>query len=357
MGPEGQARLRDASVLIIGAGGLGSPAALYLAGAGVGTIGLVDFDLVEVSNLQRQILHGVSQVGRPKLESAVARLRDLNPHLTIEPFATRLTRENALDILDRFDLTIDGSDNLPTRYLVNDASVILGKPYVYGSIDRFAGQVSVFAAKGGPCYRCLFPEPPTPGFLPNCAVAGVLGVLPGVVGALQATEAIKLILGIGAPLIGRLLLYDALAARVREVTIGRDPACAVCGDRRTITALIDYQRFCGEDSGQTPTGEITAADLARLTIVDGPPIAILDIRDGWEWELGRIAGARHIPLPDLPDRLHELDSTIELIAVCHKGSRSRLARQLLVAAGFQARSLTGGIDAWAAEIDPTIPRY
>jgi len=346
VGPEGQAHLRDASVLIVGAGGLGSPAALYLAGAGVGTIGMVDFDVVEVSNLQRQILHGVSQVGRPKVDSAAARLSDLNPEVAVETFSTRLTSETALAILGRFDLTIDGSDNFPTRYLVNDASVLLGKPFVSGSIDRFAGQISVFGVDRGPCYRCLFPEPPPRDLVPNCAVAGVLGVVPGIVGTLQATEAIKLILGIGAPLVGRILLYDTLAATVREVTVGPDPSCAVCGDRPTVTALIDYQNFCGEGSGGAAATEITAPDLARRREAD-PPIAILDIRDEWEWEIGRIAGARHIPLPQLADRLGELDARTEVVT----------ARQVLAAAGFRARTLRGGIDAWAADVDPSVPRY
>ncbi len=349
VGLAGQTKLKNASILIVGAGGLGSPAALYLAAAGVGRIGLVDFDGVEVSNLQRQILHGTSQVGRPKLDSAVARLGDLNPHVTLEPFPTRLSGANAPEILSRFDLTIDGTDNFPTRYLINAASVHLGKPFIYGSIDRFAGQVAVFGAPGGPCYRCLFPEPPAEDLIPNCAMAGVLGVVPGVVGTLQATEAIKLILGIGSPLVGRLLLYDALSARVQEVAIRRDPACPGCGGRRVEPP---------EPLATAPIpSEITVAELARLTTGDGATVAILDVREDWEWDLGRIEGARHIPLPSLGERLDELDRGLEIVAVCHKGSRSRLAQQILGAAGFRARSLAGGIDAWAAEIDQRILRY
>jgi adenylyltransferase/sulfurtransferase len=355
VGVEGQEKLARARVLIVGAGGLGSPAALYLAAAGVGTIGLVDFDRVDESNLQRQILHGTGAVGRSKLESAAARLTDLNPHVRLEPIEARLTAANALDVLGRFDLTLDGSDNFPTRYLINDASVLVGKPYVYGSIFRFDGQVSVFAAPGGPCYRCLFAEPPDPGSVPSCAEAGVLGVLPGVIGSLQATEAIKLILGVGEPLVGRLLLYDGLAARVREISVRRDPSCPVCGDRPTVTALIDYEAFCGLQP-PSESGEVTPEELAALR-TGSKPVELVDVREEWEWDLGRIEGARHVPLAELPDRMGELDPHAEIVTVCHKGTRSRLARDLLLAAGYRVRSLSGGIDAWAERLDPTMSRY
>jgi adenylyltransferase/sulfurtransferase len=361
VGVAGQAKLKAAKVLIVGAGGLGSPAALYLAAAGVGTIGLVDFDRVDPSNLQRQILHGTSAIGRSKLESAAARLGDLNPGVKLEPIEARLSRANALDVLGRFDFTLDGSDNFPTRYLVNDASVMLGKPYVYGSIFRFEGQVSVFGARPGPCYRCLFAEPPPAGLVPSCADAGVLGVLPGVIGTLQATEAIKLILGAGEPLIGRLLLYDALGARFREVAVRRDPACIVCGDRPTQVGLIDYEQFCGEPAAEAAgTGRDAAQAAPREVAAQreaGDRIELLDVRDEWEWDLVRIAGSRHIPLDELEQRLGELDPSSRIVALCHHGARSALARDLLVAAGYRARSLTGGIDAWAVDVDPTLDRY
>jgi adenylyltransferase/sulfurtransferase len=358
VGTRGQEALKSARVLIVGAGGLGSPAALYLAAAGVGTIGLVDFDHVDQTNLHRQILHGTGAVGRPKLESAARRLADLNPMVRLEPIETRLTSANALEVIRRFDFTLDGSDNFPTRYLVNDASVLAGKPYVYGSIFRFDGQVSVFGARGGPCYRCLFAEPPEPELIPSCAQAGVLGVLPGVIGTLQAMEAIKLILSIGEPLVGRLLLYDGLKARFREVIVRPDPACPACGDHRTITHLIDYDAFCGLRPAPVGarSGELEPEDVVALRQT-GRPIELIDVREEWEWDLARIEGTKHIPLAELPDRLAELDPKAEVVAICHRGTRSRLARDLLKGAGFQARNLAGGIDAWAERVDPSIARY
>ena len=357
VGVSGQERLAKARVLLVGAGGLGSPAALYLAAAGVGTLGLVDGDAVELSNLQRQVLHGTAAVGRAKTESARERLADLNPEVRVETHSVRLTSENALDILGRYDFALDGSDNFPTRYLVNDASVLLRKPYVYGSIFRFDGQVSVFAAPGGPCYRCLFAEPPPPDLVPNCAEAGVLGVLPGLIGSLQALEAIKLILGVGESLIGRLLLVEALKVRFRELRVQRDPACAMCGDVPTVTRLVDYEAYCGVGVATASSQlEVGVSDLfGRLTGSDGP--LVVDVREPWEWEIAHIEGSRLIPLGELPDRLRELDPRAEIVTVCHKGQRSLMAQQLLQGAGFQARSLTGGIDAWAAEVEPGMARY
>ena len=343
-------------MLLVGAGGLGSPAALYLAAAGVGTIGVVDADRVDLTNLQRQVLHGTAAVGLPKTESARARLRDLNPHVDVIPHAVRLTSENALDLLGRYDIALDGSDNFPTRYLVNDASVLLGKPYVYGSIFRFDGQVSVFGAPEGPCYRCLFSEPPPPDLVPNCAEAGVLGVLPGLVGSMQALEAIKWILGIGESMVGRLLLVDALRMRFREIALRKDPECAVCGAHRSITGLIDYEAYCGTGAGNgTAQSEITAAELRRGLGLPGT--LVVDVREPWEWEIARIDGSRLVPLGELPGRLAELDAHAEIVTVCHKGKRSLMAQQLLQGAGFRARSLEGGIDRWAEEVEPRMARY
>jgi len=357
VGTSGQERLRRARVLLVGAGGLGSPAALYLAAAGVGRLGIVDGDVVELSNLQRQILHGTAATGHPKTESARQRLADLNPHVTVDCYPVRLSAENAREILGAYDLAIDGSDNFPTRYLVNDASVLLGKPYVYGSIFRFDGQVSVFAAPGGPCYRCLFADPPPPDLVPNCAEAGVLGVLPGLVGSLQALEAIKWILGAGEPLIGRLLLVDALRVKFRELSVTRDPECQVCGAHPSVTELIDYEAFCGvAGAGHAGASELTASELA-MRLSNGDPPLVLDVREPWEWEIARIEGSRLLPLGQLPDRLRELDSGAEIVTVCHKGARSLMAQQLLQGAGFRARSLAGGIDAWAAEVEGGMARY
>ncbi|HET9276036.1 MAG TPA: molybdopterin-synthase adenylyltransferase MoeB [Gemmatimonadales bacterium] len=358
VGPSGQERLRSARVLLVGAGGLGSPAALYLAAAGVGTIGIVDADTVELSNLQRQVLHGTGSLGVPKTESARRRLADLNPEVRVEAHATRLTSGNALDLLGRYDLTLDGSDNFPTRYLVNDASVLLGRPYVYGSIFRFDGQVSVFAAPGGPCYRCLFRDPPPPDLVPSCAEGGVLGVLPGIIGSFQACEAIKLILGIGIPLVGRLLLLDALRGSVRELALRRDPSCPACGDRPSVTALIDYEAFCGVGAAAGSPEEEISADELRGRMANGEPgVAVVDVREEWEWEIARIPGSRHLPLGELPARLAELDGRAEIVTVCHRGQRSLTAQRLLQGAGFRARSLAGGIDTWAERIDPGMARY
>ncbi len=357
VGAAGQERLRGARVLLVGAGGLGSPAALYLAAAGVGTLGIVDADAVELTNLQRQILHGTASVGRAKTDSARERLQDLNPHVAVAVHPIRLMADNALEILSRYDFAIDGSDNFPTRYLVNDASVLLHKPYVYGSIFRFDGQVSLFAAPGGPCYRCLFAEPPPPDLVPNCAEAGVLGVLPGIVGSLQALEAIKWILGVGDSLVGRLLLVDALRLQFRELSVQRDPACAVCGDSPSVTGLIDYEAYCG--AGQQAEGdhlELAVEELESRLAAGGAPL-IVDVREPWEWEIAHIEGSRLVPLGELPDRLGELDPRAEIVTLCHKGARSLMAQQLLQGAGFRARSLAGGIDAWATRVAGGMARY
>jgi sulfur-carrier protein adenylyltransferase/sulfurtransferase len=358
VGLAGQSKLRDARVLLIGAGGLGSPAALYLAAAGVGTLGLVDFDLVDRSNLQRQILHGTSGIGTPKTESARARLRDVNPHVHVETFASRLTSANALDILRDFDVVVDGSDNFPTRYLVNDACVLLGKPDVYGSVFRFDGQASVFHAKQGPCYRCLYAEPPPPDLVPSCAEGGVLGVLPGIVGSLQALETIKLIVGIGEPLIGRLVLFDGRRMQFREVALEKDPACPVCGMHPTVTSLVDYEAFCGVGgSGLGAGAEISAVELQRER-ARKPDLVLVDVREPREAEIAHIVGARLIPLRELPGRLSELPATAAIVTHCHYGPRSLKAREILKGAGFaNVRSLAGGIDAWAREVDPEVPRY
>jgi len=358
VGLEGQAKLCDARVLLIGAGGLGSPAALYLAAAGVGTLGLVDFDLVDRSNLQRQILHGTSGIGSAKTESARARLRDINPHVQLATFAERLTSANALTILRDFDIVVDGSDNFPTRYLVNDACVLLGKPDVYGSVFRFDGQVSVFYAKQGPCYRCLYAEPPPPDLVPSCAEGGVLGVLPGIIGSLQALEAIKLILGFGEPLIGRLLLFDGRRMQFRELALEKDPECPVCGIHPTVTSLIDYEAFCGEVGRGTGNGvEISAQELQRER-GSKPDLVLLDVREPREAQIARIEGARLIPLRELPRRLAELPGHAEIVTHCHHGQRSLQAREILKGAGFaNVRSLAGGIDAWSREVDAEVPRY
>lgn len=358
VGPEGQRRLKAASVLLVGAGGLGSPAALYLAAAGIGRIGLVDFDVVDASNLQRQILHGTSRVGVSKLESARERLQDLNPHVTVETIDARLSSANALEILRAFDIVIDGSDNFPTRYLVNDACVLLGKPNVYGSIFRFEGQASVFAAGDGPCYRCLFREPPPPGLVPSCAEGGVLGVLPGIIGSIQALEAIKLVLGRGESLVGRLILFDALKLSFRELKLRKDPECPVCGEHPTVTELIDYEAFCGIGAEPEFEGpEITAPELARER-EQHRDLVIVDVREPQEWEICHLDDARLIPLGELPERLNELDGHTSIVTHCHHGIRSMRALEILRAAGFsKVRSLAGGIDAWAREVDDSMARY
>jgi adenylyltransferase/sulfurtransferase len=363
VGLDGQKRLKASGVLLIGAGGLGSPLALYLAAAGVGRIGLVDFDLVDLSNLQRQVLHGTPDVGRPKLHSARDRILAINPEVLVDLHEARLTSANALDIFRPYDVIIDGTDNFPTRYLTNDACVLLKKPNVYGSIFRFDGQASVFFPPHGPCYRCLYPEPPPPGEVPSCAEGGVLGILPGVVGVIQATEAVKLILGAGSPLIGRLLHYDALGMTFREFRVRRNAKCPVCGDRPTITQLIDYEQFCGvrgeleASTPGVPEGELTVEDLKRR-IDRGEDLFILDVRNPEEFQIGRIPGSTLIPLPDLPRRVRELDPDRELIVHCKSGMRSTKAVQFLREQGFKKLSnLKGGILAWAERIDPSVPRY
>jgi adenylyltransferase/sulfurtransferase len=360
VGVEGQRRLKAARVLIVGAGGLGSPAALYLAAAGIGTLGLVDADVVDVSNLQRQVLHGTSAVGSTKLDSARARLHDLNPHVTVETFHTRLSSADALDVIGRFDVVVDGSDNFPTRYLVNDACVLLGKPNVYGAIFRFDGQAAVFDARRGPCYRCLYAEPPPPELVPSCAEGGVLGVLPGIIGSIQGLEAVKLVLGAGEPLIGRLLLVDGLAMRVRELAVRKDPECPVCGEHPTVTRLIDYEEFCGyrdDGRGMGDRGEISATELAATIRAGGGPL-LVDVREPFEWEIVRLPGAVHVPLADLPARLAELDSHRDVVTYCHRGVRSLRAAEILRAAGFaRVRSLRGGIDAWARDVERGMATY
>jgi adenylyltransferase/sulfurtransferase len=357
VGVQGQARLKAARVLVVGAGGLGSPAALYLAAAGVGTLGLVDSDVVELSNLQRQILHGTAAVGGSKLDSAKARLNDLNPHVQIQAFPTRLTSRNALEILRRFDVILDGSDNFPTRYLVNDACVLLGKPDVYGAVFRFEGQASVFDAARGPCYRCLYPDPPPPGLVPSCAEGGVLGALPGIIGTLQALEALKLVLGVGETLVGRLVLVEGLRVRFRELQLRQDPACPVCGEHPTIRELIDYEAFCGLSNQADSAAEITPQEVARR-LAAGGDLQLVDVREPFELEICRLDGTLHIPLRELPARLGELDARRDIVTICHHGVRSLRAREILRGAGFsQVRSLRGGVDAWAAEIAPGMGRY
>lgn len=356
VGPEGQRRLKAARVLLVGAGGLGSPAALYLAAAGVGTIGLVEFDAVDVSNLQRQVLHGTRDVGRPKVESARDRIADLNPLVALEPHAVRLSSANALGIVSAYDVVIDGTDNFPTRYLVNDACVLTGRPYVYGSVFRFEGQASVFAAKDGPCYRCLFPEPPPPGSVPDCEEGGVLGVLPGLVGVIQATEALKLVLGIGDALVGKLLLVDALRMQFRTLKLARDPECPACGTR-TLRELIDYDSFCGVGAGSEAVPEIAPLELKEL-LEKGAPLALIDVREPREWEMARIEGARLVPLGTLGAEIPRLDRAAEIVVYCKSGARSANAARQLRAAGFtRVRNLAGGIRRWSEEADPTVPKY
>jgi sulfur-carrier protein adenylyltransferase/sulfurtransferase len=360
VGLEGQRRLKSASVLIIGAGGLGSPLAFYLTAAGVGRIGIVDFDVVDLSNLQRQILHTTKDVGRSKLESAREKLESLNPNVKIETYEMRLTSENALDLIKEYDIVVDGTDNFPTRYLVNDACVFLKKPNVYGSIFRFEGQVSVFYADKGPCYRCLYKEPPPPGLVPSCAEGGVLGVLPGIIGTIQALETIKLILGIGEPLIGKLLLFDALRMKFRELKLRKDPECPVCGENPTVKELIDYEAFCGITPEQIlhQSGlEITPEEL-KEKLENGEDIILIDVREPVEYEINRIEGSKLIPLSKLPEKVNELDQTREIVLYCKMGGRSARAVQLLRELGFtRVKNLAGGIDAWIEKIDPTMPRY
>ena len=356
VGAEGQRRLNAAKVLCIGAGGLGSPAALYLAAAGVGKLGLVDFDDVDLSNLQRQILHGTKDVGRKKLESARDRLHDVNPSIEIETHQCRFTSANAMEIVSGYDVVVDGSDNFPTRYLSNDVCVFAKKPNVYGSVFRFDGQSTVFAPHlGGPCYRCLFPEPPPPGSVPNCAQAGVLGVLPGIIGTIQASEAIKLILGMGEPLVGRLLYFDALKMKFREFNLRRDPQCPACGDSPTITKPIDYEQFCGVSTSMIPT--VSVREL-KQKLDARENFQLVDVREPFEHEIASIDGARLIPLGELPDRLNELDRERLTIVHCHSGQRSAQAVRLLREAGFaNVFNLEGGIARWSDEIDSGVPQY
>jgi molybdopterin/thiamine biosynthesis adenylyltransferase/rhodanese-related sulfurtransferase len=365
-GHSGQQKLKDGRVVIVGAGGLGSPAALYLTAAGVGTLGLVDFDQIDVTNLQRQIMYTTTDVGERKLDVSAERLRQLNPEIEVRTHAARLTRDNALEVLADYDVVIDGTDNFPTRYLVNDACVLLRNPYVYGSILRFDGQVSVFDAMRGPCYRCLFREPPPPGLVPNCAEGGVLGVLPGVIGSLQALEAIKLIAGVGETLIGRLVLFDALTLRWRELKLKKNAACPMCGERPTITGLIDYEEFCG----YTPIGKMaekteeqvqeTTVEALKERLDRGERPTLLDVREPFEWNIVNLGdyGARMIPLKELPGRENELDRDQELIVYCRSGSRSAHAVRHLMAHGFRkVMNLKGGVRAWAEQIDPSLPTY
>ncbi|MBS1240707.1 MAG: molybdopterin biosynthesis protein MoeB [Gemmatimonadetes bacterium] len=357
VGLPGQRKLREARVLLIGAGGLGSPAALYLAAAGVGTLGVVDDDLVDLTNLQRQVLHGTSDLGRAKVDSAAERLHELNPGVRVERYQTRLTAGNALELFRDFQVVVDGSDNFPTRYLVNDAAVLAGRPVVYGSILRFEGQVSVFGLPGGPCYRCLHPEPPAAALIPSCAEAGVLGVVPGIIGSLQALEALKLLLGVGSPLAGRLLHLDGLAMRWQELVVERDPACVVCGDRPEQRELIDYAAFCGLAPAAPTSAEIAAAELAER-LRGGQEVVLLDVREPWEWEIARIPGSVLVPLSSLEDSVGGLPAGGLVVTICHHGIRSLRARELLLERGVnQVLSLAGGVDGWAAAVDPNLARY
>jgi molybdopterin/thiamine biosynthesis adenylyltransferase/rhodanese-related sulfurtransferase len=361
VGMDGQLKLKQAKVLCIGTGGLGAPLGLYLAAAGVGRIGLVDFDTVDTTNLQRQILFSTNDVGRPKIAAAADRLRGLNPDIQIDTFETRLTSDNALDLFKDYDIIVDGTDNFPTRYLVNDACILLGKPNVYGSIFRFEGQITVFGHPGGPCYRCLYPEPPPPGLVPSCAEGGVLGVLPGIVGSIQAAETLKLIIGKGESLAGRLLLFDALAMRFRELKLRKNPECPVCGEHPTVTKLIDYVQFCGirgeeAPAPQTTVPEITPREL-KSRLDRGDDLFILDVREPHEFQICNLGG-HLIPLGDLSRRVNELDSSREIVAHCRSGKRSAEAVEFLRSAGFRKIwNLKGGILAWSDEVDSSVPKY
>jgi molybdopterin/thiamine biosynthesis adenylyltransferase/rhodanese-related sulfurtransferase len=360
VGMEGQLKLKNASVLLVGTGGLGAPTALYLAAAGIGRIGLVDFDVVDYTNLQRQVIHGTKDVGKPKIDSAIESMSDINPFVKLDRHEVALTSENALEILKDYDYIVDGTDNFPTRYLVNDACVLLKKPNIYGSIFRFEGQATIFAYPGGPCYRCLYPEPPPPGLVPSCAEGGVLGILPGIIGLIQATETVKLILGAGEPLIGRLMLYDALKMKFRELKLRRDPECPACGDHPTITKLIDYQQFCGIPQHQEAvpvTGEIDAVEL-KAKLDRGDDFKLIDVREPHEFQICRIPGSTLIPLGELPKHLNELDPTAEYVMHCKMGGRSAKAVDLMKQSGFKkVLNMTGGITAWSDKVDPTVPKY
>jgi len=363
VGMEGQQKLKAARVLCVGTGGLGSPLALYLTAAGIGTLGLVDFDVVDASNLQRQIIHSTKDIGRSKLDSAEEKLKALNPAINIVKHNTMLSSANALDILKDYDIVADGTDNFPTRYLVNDACVLLGKPNAYGSIFRFEGQASVFAAEHGPCYRCLYPEPPPPGLVPSCAEGGVLGILPGLVGVIQATEVIKLILGKGEPLIGRLLLVDALNMRFRELKLRKNPDCPVCGTHPTVTQLIDYQQFCGY-APETPEEKIVKNGISQLTVKElkrridaGEDVQLIDVREPYEFQIAQIGG-KLIPQNDVPNRLAEIDREREVVVHCRSGARSQRIAEFLQQAGYpRVVNLAGGILAWSDEIDPKVQKY
>ncbi|MEW6128538.1 MAG: ubiquitin-like small modifier protein 1 [Acidobacteriota bacterium] len=358
---EGQKKLKAASVLCIGAGGLGSPLIMYLAAAGIGRLGLVDFDVVDFTNLQRQIIHSTANVGKSKLQSAKERINEINPFVQVDTYETALTSENALELFKDYDIIIDGTDNFPTRYLTNDACVLLGKPNVYGSIFRFEGQATVFDAKRGPCYRCLYPEPPPPGLVPSCAEGGVLGVLPGIIGVMQAIEAVKLILGKGDSLIGRLMLFDALKMRFRELKLRKNPDCPICGENRTINELIDYQEFCGViQHDEVTVGkeyEITPLEL-NTKIARGDDFVLVDVREPQEFAIGRIPGSTLIPLATVPERLHELSTANEIVVHCKSGVRSGKAVELMKQAGFRrVKNLVGGILRWSDDVDPTVPKY
>lgn len=360
VGMEGQRKLKAARVLVIGTGGLGAPSSLYLAAAGVGTLGLIDFDVVDETNLHRQILYTEKDVGKSKVMTAKARLLEANPNIKINTYEERLTSENALEIFREYDIIVDGTDNFPTRYLTNDACVMLGKPNVYASIFRFEGQVTVFDANRGPCYRCLYPKPPPPGLVPSCAEGGVLGVLPGLIGLIQATETIKLILGKGDPLIGRLLVFDALGMKFEELRIRKNPKCPLCSPNPEITALIDYEQFCGIGEKDRLSREVASVTpkILKEEMSNGKKITLIDVREPHEYEIARIEGAKLLPLGELPERVNELDTADELVMYCHTGARSARATQFLRGLGFRkVRNLEGGIDAWSIEVDPSVPRY
>ncbi len=366
VGMEGQKKLKNAKVLLVGAGGLGAPLGLYLAAAGVGRIGLVDFDVVDVTNLQRQVIHTTADIGRKKLDSAAEKMTAINPSLRVDKHEVALTSENALDIIKDYDYVVDGTDNFPTRYLTNDACVLLKKPNVYGSIFRFEGQATIFATEGGPCYRCLYPEPPPPGLVPSCAEGGVLGILPGTIGLIQATETVKLILGVGQPLIGRLLLYDALGMKFRELKLRKNPECPICGDHRTITKLIDYHQFCGVPSPNDPApveekkvseGEIDVVQL-KAKLDSGEKFTLIDVREPNEFAICRIPGAKLVPLSEFTQHLGEFDKNEELVLHCKAGVRSAKACGILRQAGFtNVTNVAGGILAWSDRVDPSVPKY
>ena len=369
VGMEGQKKLKAAKVLMVGAGGLGAPLGLYLAASGVGRIGVVDFDVVDYTNLQRQVIHGTKDVGRKKLDSAADSMLDINPYMQVDKFDAAITSENALEIMKDYDMVVDGTDNFPTRYLINDACVLLKKPNVYGSIFRFEGQATIFAYPGGPCYRCLYPEPPPPGLVPSCAEGGVLGILPGIIGLVQATEAVKLILGAGEPLIGRLMLYDALAMRFRELKLRRNPECPVCGDHPSIHELIDYHEFCGVPNPQEVqtvaepvSGYMSDTEIDAVALKDrldrGDKFQFIDVREPNEYQIARIPGAKLIPLGDVPKRVGELDPNVEVVMHCKMGGRSAKACEFLRQSGFKnVKNMIGGIAAWSDKIDPSVPKY